>query len=59
MIKTLYLVGSNNGDGSLSIHIYDDKRVADWHEEHDQEGFAEPTVRELHISSNSARGGAR
>lgn len=52
MIKTLYLVGSNNGDGSLSIQVYDDRRIAEWHENHDNEGFFEPSMRELKIESN-------
>jgi hypothetical protein len=51
--KTLYLVGLNRGDGTLSIQVYDDKRVAEWSESQETEGFAESTIKELKITSSN------
>ena len=55
MITKIFVTAANSGDGSATISFYDDIRVANWQEEHDCEGFAEPTVRTLEIESDGSK----
>lgn len=49
MKTTIYMVVFNSGDGSAYVNFYSDKKLAEWFEDQQIEGFAESSLSELTI----------
>ena len=49
----IYCSAENCGDGSVSISLFDNYGLAEWHQEHMDEGWGEPCITTISLKSDS------